>query len=108
MPPHALLSLFDDATAWQVFASGQAEGKITASDAGCLRLDYNFHGGSGFIAMRREMDLTLPDTFTLGLKIRVRAHRITSNSKSPAQTIRTCGGISVRTSRCRKNGRPSP
>ena len=47
MPAHPFLSLFEDPTQWQVFASGQAEGKLTQAEAedgtSGIRLDYDFH-----------------------------------------------------------------
>jgi hypothetical protein len=70
---HPFISLFDDPAAWQVIASGQAEGrvsKITTSDGHAgLRLDYDFHGGGGFIAMRRVLRFKLPETFEIGFRL---------------------------------------
>jgi len=67
-------SLFDDASAWQVCASGQAEGrveKITGPDGATgLRLHYDFHGGGGFVVIRRVYQLTLPTTFAWGYQLR--------------------------------------
>ena len=67
-------ALFDDPAAWQVFASGQAEGRLSrvaAADGGSgLRLDYDFHGGGGFVVMRREIRLTIPETFEIGFRLR--------------------------------------
>ena len=67
-------SLFDDASAWQVCASGQAEGSVETitgpgGEAG-LRLRYDFHGGGGFVVMRRVFPLTLPTTFAWGYQLR--------------------------------------
>lgn len=67
-------SLFDDASAWQVCASGQAEGSVETitgpgGKAG-LRLRYDFHGGGGFVVMRRVFPLTLPTTFAWGYQLR--------------------------------------
>jgi hypothetical protein len=68
------ISIFDDPTTWQVFASGQAEGKLTkitgADGAPGLRLDYDFHGGGGFVAMRRVLRFKLPETFEIGFQLR--------------------------------------
>ncbi len=63
-------SIFEDADSWQVFASGQAEGKITRTAAHGIRLDYDFHGGGGFVVIRRVLPLKLPETFEIALKIR--------------------------------------
>ena len=74
MKTHPFHSLFDDPAAWQVFASGQAEGrlsKITDADGKPgLRLDYDFHGGGGFVAMRRMLLFKLPETFEIGFHMR--------------------------------------
>ncbi len=67
----AFADFFTDSAAWLVVASGQAEGHLT-SVAGhdgkpALRLDYNFHGGGGFVVARREIQFALPETFEIGL-----------------------------------------
>ena len=67
-------SLFDDPGQWQVCASGQAKGRLAATEgpggkAG-LRLDYDFHGGGGFVVVRRLVALRLPDTFEIGFLLR--------------------------------------
>ena len=73
--PEALFStLFEDPAAWQVFASGQAEGKVSAVSTPegkpGVRLDYDFHGSGGFIVIRRVIPMTLMDTFEIGFLIR--------------------------------------
>lgn len=74
MPVHPFLSLFDDPSQWQVFASGQSEGTLTrieASDGSAgLRLAYDFHGGGGFVVMRRVIAFSLPGTFEVGFSVR--------------------------------------
>lgn len=67
-------SLFDDVSAWQICASGQAEGRVETikgpdREAG-LRLQYDFHGGGGFVVIRRVFPLTLPTTFAWGYQLR--------------------------------------
>ena len=66
-------SLFDDASAWKVVASGKAEGVICQIDGphgkSGLRLEYDFHGGGGFVVMRRTLPLTLPTTFEMGFQL---------------------------------------
>lgn len=66
--------IFDDPSAWQVFASGQAVGEVWAamgpSGQQALRLDYDFHGGSGFVVMRREMQFTVPKAFQINCLVR--------------------------------------
>jgi hypothetical protein len=74
MSTHPFFSLFDDPDAWQIFASGQAEGRLTriTNEEGKsgLRLDYDFHGGGGFVVIRRVFEFTLPDTFQIGFELR--------------------------------------
>jgi hypothetical protein len=74
MPAHPFLALFEDPTQWQVFASGQAEGKLTQAEAedgtSGIRLDYDFHEGSGFVAIRRIIACKLPTTFEIGFLVR--------------------------------------
>ena len=74
MPAHPFFSLFDDPAAWQVFASGQSEGSITrirtTEGSAGLRLEYDFHGGGGFVVMRRVIPFTLPGTFEIGFSLR--------------------------------------
>jgi hypothetical protein len=74
MSAHPFLQLFEDPAQWQVFASGQAEGRIskiagTDGNRG-LRLDYDFHGGGGFVALRRVLRFKLPETFEIGFHLR--------------------------------------
>ena len=74
MNPHPFCSLFDNPAVWQVFASGQAEGKLARTDgpdgrAG-LQLDYDFHGGGGYVVIRQVMRFTLPETFEIGFRMK--------------------------------------
>ncbi|RYD18043.1 MAG: hypothetical protein EOP88_23965, partial [Verrucomicrobiaceae bacterium] len=74
MSAHPFFTLFDDPSLWQVFASGQSEGKLsrisTSDGSKGMRMEYDFHGGGGFIVMRREVGFTLPGTFELGFAVR--------------------------------------
>ncbi len=74
MDAHPFSTLFDDPAQWQVFASGQSEGVVTrieaANGSSGLRLAYDFHGGSGFIVMRRVIHFKLPGTFEIGFSLR--------------------------------------
>lgn len=74
MPDNRFSALLDDPSLWQVFASGQAEGKVSRVDApegrSGLRLDYDFHGGGGFVALRRPFAFTLPSTFEIRFLLR--------------------------------------
>ncbi len=74
MTTHPFSSLFDHPDAWQVFASGQAEGKISAFEPSTgisgLKLDYDFHGGGGFVVIRRVTSFILPETFEIAFQLR--------------------------------------
>ena len=67
-------SFFDDPASWTVFASGLSEGHLHAAPGPggkkAVRLDYDFHGGGGFIAARREILFKLPKTFDLCFSLR--------------------------------------
>lgn len=64
-------SIDDFATAggWQAFASGEAVMKISA-EAGALRLDFDFHGGGGFVVARKEFALAMPDDYAFAFRVR--------------------------------------
>ncbi len=74
MTAHPFSSLFDDPNSWQVVASGDAKGRISAIKTGDgnvgLRLDYDFHGGGGFVVMRRDFAFKLPASFEIGFRLR--------------------------------------
>lgn len=74
MNAHPIFTLFDDAGTWQVFASGQAKGHVTAANTPDgkrgLRVDYDFHGGGGFVVIRRVLPLALPETFEFAFQLR--------------------------------------
>ncbi len=74
MPEAIFATLFEDPDTWQVFASGQAEGKIsvvsTPEGKPGVRFEYDFHGGGGFVVMRHVITMKLPDTFEIGFSIR--------------------------------------
>lgn len=63
------LDTFDDAGAWQVIASDGLEAKI-ASEGGVLRLDYDFRGHAGYVVLRRQIELTLPERWAFDLRLR--------------------------------------
>ena len=69
----ALSSFFNDPSAWQVIASGLAEGRLSSVSGPdgkpALRLDYDFHGGGGFVVARREIHLALPETFEIAFQL---------------------------------------
>ncbi|MEY6430811.1 discoidin domain-containing protein [Thioalkalicoccus limnaeus] len=58
---------------WQAIAPGDAELALSA-EAGrgglVLRLDFDFHGGGGFVVARKPCALTLPDDFAIEAELR--------------------------------------
>ncbi len=74
MPADLFAAFFDDPTSWTVFASGLSEGHLHCAEGPdgriALRFDYDFHGGGGFIAARKEILFKLPQTFDLRFCLR--------------------------------------
>jgi hypothetical protein len=60
---------FATADGWQAFASGEAMMKVTA-EAGALRLDFDFHGGGGFVVARKEFRFAIPDDYAFAFRVR--------------------------------------
>lgn len=64
---------FSDVSTWLPVASGLAKLDI-AREPGpggdAMRLDWDFAGGGGFVVARRELSLTLPETWALRLDVR--------------------------------------
>ena len=65
-----ICSLFEDIESWKVFASGHAEGRVSRGEGGGLKLEYDFHEGGGFVALRREVAFAMPETFELGFDLK--------------------------------------
>jgi hypothetical protein len=65
---------FSDVSHWLPVASGLAKLDITREPAptgdNAMRLDWDFAGGGGFVVARRELRLTLPETWALCLDLR--------------------------------------
>jgi F5/8 type C domain len=74
MPTDFFADFFADPATWEVFASGQAEGTLTAvvgpTGQPGLRLDYDFHGGGGFVVARKRVEFALPETFEIQFALR--------------------------------------
>ncbi len=74
---------FSDLSGWSAIASGQARLQILPEPApapkpglewapgGCvMRLDFDFHGGGGFVVARKPIALVLPESYALRLRVR--------------------------------------
>ncbi len=74
MLSESLIDFFSDPASWQVIASGQAQGTLTPTvgpnGKSALQLDYDFHGGGGFVVARKEIQFALPETFEIHLSLR--------------------------------------
>jgi len=71
-----VLDVFTDPAPWLAVASGEARLTITQEPGPrgpALRLDFDFHGGGGFVVARRPLDLTLPTAYALRCNIRAAA-----------------------------------
>ncbi len=71
--PNELLDSFEEISSWNAIASGQARLDIS-QDRGprgnALRLDFDFHGGGGFVVARKLFALTLPESYSFSFHIR--------------------------------------
>ncbi len=66
------------AAGWLAFASGQAELKLTrepGKQGPALRLDFDFKGGGGFVGVRKEFNLPLPEAYAVSFQVRGAAPR---------------------------------
>ncbi|SFH57146.1 discoidin domain-containing protein [Planctomicrobium piriforme] len=73
-----------DASGWSPFASGQADLAVSSEgEPSCLtlRLDFDFKGESGFIGVRKEVDVLLPEAFAFRFRVRGDAPRNTLEFK---------------------------
>lgn len=70
-----MLDDFEDLSRWTPIASGQAQLSISPArgrrGAG-MRLDFNFHGGGGFVVARRAYTPSLPESYVFSFDIRGR------------------------------------
>lgn len=71
---------FATAEGWQAFASGEAVMNVSA-EAGALRLDFDFHGGGGFVVARKEFKLAIPDDYAFAFRVRGAAPKNTFEFK---------------------------
>ncbi|WP_035600669.1 discoidin domain-containing protein [Haloferula sp. BvORR071] len=68
-------SVLDDFSAldgWRAFASGEAELRLSVEN-GALRLDFDFHGGGGFVVARKEFARRMPIDYAFTFRVRGQA-----------------------------------
>ena len=64
---------FDDLSAWQAQPSEGVEARLSSEPGHrgpCLRLDYDFRRGAGFVVVRRELPLELPENYRFSFWVR--------------------------------------
>lgn len=64
-----VLDRFDDANAWTALASDQVEATLHR-DGDALCLDFDFHGVSGYAAMRRRLPVDYPPNYAFSFRVR--------------------------------------
>jgi hypothetical protein len=68
-----VLDGFEDPSSWQVFSSTQVGGAIRAADGVVGRavcLDYDFHGVSGYVGIRRSLPMDYPPDYAFDFQLR--------------------------------------
>ncbi|MFO7685146.1 MAG: discoidin domain-containing protein [Desulfobacterales bacterium] len=68
-----LLDNFVDLSGWQAIASGLAQLRISPDEGPhgkAMRLDFDFKGGGGFVVARRQLSMTLPESYAFSFGIR--------------------------------------
>lgn len=69
----AVLAKFDDISAWQLVTSPQVSGSlrpVAGNNGRALCLDYNFHEVSGYVGIRRKLDVTWPENYQVSFDLR--------------------------------------
>jgi len=64
---------FRDLSPWSTVASGEAQLRLSQEPSPhghALRMDFDFHGGGGFVVARRLLARTMPESWALALRIR--------------------------------------
>ncbi|HEY0179475.1 MAG TPA: discoidin domain-containing protein [Dokdonella sp.] len=67
------LAAFDDAGAWRAVASDQIEARLRPvrdASGAALCLDFDFHGVSGYAAMRRRLPIEYPENYAFTFRVR--------------------------------------
>ncbi len=60
---------FMEPESWKAIVSGEAS-LVISRDGPALRFDYDFKGSGGFVVARREMDMTLPESYAIQMHFR--------------------------------------
>lgn len=66
-------NLSGDAKAWRVMPSDGVEASLhtdTGSTGPCLRLDFNFTTGGGFVVIQRDLAVDLPDNYEFAFNVK--------------------------------------
>ena len=69
----AVLSKFDDVGAWQLITSPQVSGSlrpVAGNNGRALCLDYDFHEVSGYVGIRRPVEVTWPENYQVSFDLR--------------------------------------
>jgi hypothetical protein len=73
MQGEQLLDDFEDLSAWTSIASGQAELSLSPDEGPsgkAMRLDFDFHGGGGFVVARKAFSLNIPESYYFDFQVR--------------------------------------
>ncbi len=68
-----VLDDFSDLSGWSAIASGQAQLTITRDDGphgAAMRLDFDFHGGGGFVVARKLFQRAMPSCWAFRMQVR--------------------------------------
>ena len=68
-----LLDDFTDASSWMAVASGLAELRISSDPVDArpsMRLEFDFHGGGGFVVARKVFSRHIPESYSVSFAIR--------------------------------------
>ena len=68
-----LLDAFLDLSGWSTIASGQAQLAIAQEDGPrgkAMRLDFDFHGGGGFVVARKKFQRAMPSSWAFRMQVR--------------------------------------
>ncbi|MEK6700629.1 MAG: hypothetical protein AABZ53_00040 [Planctomycetota bacterium] len=82
----ATIDAFDEVSPWKVLPADGVKASISAADrpdgrGKALRLEWNFEAGSGFVVVRKQVDLALPDNYRFTFDIR--GESLTPGSATP-------------------------